>query len=116
MEVVGDPEANELLVLGWGSTQGAITGAVNWAQKAGLAVSRTHLRYVNPLPSDLGDVLSRFRHVLVPEMNMGQLAFLLRANYLKDVISMTKVRGKPFSRDEIFDKIKEILEADEHVH
>ena len=90
---------------------GAVAGAVRQARDEGLSVSQVHLRYVNPLPSDLGDVLSRFEKVLVPEMNSGQLAFLLRAEYLRDVISYSKVKGKPFFRTEIYDKIKEILET-----
>jgi len=107
----GDPEGGELLVLGWGSTLGAITGAVNFARQSGRPVSRAHLRYLNPFPRNLGEVLSRFDKVLVPEMNLGQLSLLLRARYLKDIISFTKVQGKPFFRDEIVHKIEEILEA-----
>jgi len=110
MEINGDPEG-DLLVLGWGSTLGAIAGAVRHARREGLNVSQAHLRFINPFPSDLGDVLSRFERVLVPEMNSGQLAFLLRAEYLREVISYSKVRGKPFFRTEIYDKIKEILET-----
>jgi 2-oxoglutarate ferredoxin oxidoreductase subunit alpha len=115
MQVHGEP-AGELLVLGWGSTAGAITGAVNAARQLGLRVSRAHLRYLNPMPPNLADVLSRFERVLVPEMNLGQLAFLLRGRFLKDVTSLTKVQGKPFTRQEIFEKIHEILEPDSHVH
>ncbi|MEE8367761.1 MAG: 2-oxoglutarate ferredoxin oxidoreductase subunit alpha, partial [Thermoanaerobaculia bacterium] len=113
LEVHGEQEG-ELLILGWGSTLGAITGAVNVARDAGIKVSRTHLRHLNPLPSDLGDVLARLRHVLVPEMNMGQLALLLRAKYLVDIVSFTKIQGKPFYRQEISDKIDEILESANH--
>jgi 2-oxoglutarate ferredoxin oxidoreductase subunit alpha len=115
IEVVGDP-SGELLVLGWGSTSGAITGAVNAAHKVGLKVSRAHLRFLNPFPANLGEVLSRFDRVLVPEMNLGQLALLLRARYLKDVITYSKVQGQPFHRQEIFQKIQEILELNSHVH
>ncbi len=115
IQVHGD-ESGELLVLGWGSTSGAITGAVNTAHKMGLKVSRAHLRHLNPFPANLGDVLSRFDKVLVPEMNLGQLALLLRARYLKDVISYSKVQGQPFHRQEIFQKIQEILELNAHVH
>ncbi len=115
IEVVGE-ESGELLVLGWGSTSGAITGAVNVARKDGLKVSRAHLRHLNPFPANLGDVLSRFDRVLVPEMNLGQLALLLRARYLKDIITYSKVQGQPFHRQEILDKIHEILELNAHVH
>jgi 2-oxoglutarate ferredoxin oxidoreductase subunit alpha len=114
LEVHGDPDG-ELLVLGWGSTAGAINGAVNMAEKLGLKVSRAHLRYLNPFPANLGEVLSRFARVLVPEMNLGQLALLLRARYLKDVQSLTKVQGQPFTRQEILEKIQQILES-KHVH
>ncbi len=115
LAVHGD-ESGELLVLGWGSTAGAITGAVNDARELGLRVSRTHLRYLNPFPSNLGEVLSRFDKVLVPEMNLGQLAMLLRARFLKDVITYSKVQGRPFTRQEIYDRILQLLELDRHVH
>ncbi|HSU83434.1 MAG TPA: 2-oxoglutarate ferredoxin oxidoreductase subunit alpha, partial [Thermoanaerobaculia bacterium] len=115
LQVFGDPQGGELLVLGWGSTAGAVTGAVNSARRKGLSVSRAHLRHLNPFPSNLGDVLARFDRVLLPEMNLGQLALLLRARYLKDVVTLSKVQGKPFSRQEILDKIQSILESN-HVH
>jgi 2-oxoglutarate ferredoxin oxidoreductase subunit alpha len=107
--VHGDPEGGGVLVLGWGSTAGAITGAVNRARREGLRVSRAHLRHLNPFPKNLGEVLAKFEHVLVPEMNMGQLALLLRAKFLKDVKSFSKVQGKPFFRHEIYGKIRELL-------
>ncbi|HEY3567144.1 MAG TPA: 2-oxoacid:acceptor oxidoreductase subunit alpha [Thermoanaerobaculia bacterium] len=115
LQVHGDPDGGALLVLGWGSTSGAITGAVNSARRKGLSVSRAHLRHLNPFPANLGEVLARFDRVLVPEMNLGQLALLLRAKYLKDIITLSKVQGKPFSRQEILDKIQSILESN-HVH
>ena len=110
VEINGDPEG-DLLVVGWGSTLGAVTGAVRQARREGLDVSQIHLKYLNPLPPNLGDVLTRFQRLLVPEMNSGQLALLLRAEFLREVISHSKVQGKPFFRYEIYDKIKEILEA-----
>ena len=109
--VHGDPEGGKLLVLGWGSTKGAITGAVKEARARGLPVSRVHLRHLNPLPPDLGDILERFDKVLLPEMNLGQLAMLLRAKYLKDIITLSKVQGKPFFRRDILDKIEQLLES-----
>lgn len=111
VEVHGDPTGGDLLVLGWGSTAGAITGAVNLARREGLKVSRAHLRWLNPLPKNLGEVLGRFERVLVPEMNLGQLSFLLRGHFLVDVISYSKVQGKPFFRHEILDRIKAALAA-----
>ncbi len=111
MEVHGSPQGGKLLVLGWGSSLGAITGAVNEARAQGWDVSRAHLRYLNPLPRDLGEVLSRFERVLLPEMNSGQLAMLLRARYLKDITTYSKIQGRPFGRAELLGKISEILEA-----
>ena len=110
LEINGDQEG-DLLVVGWGSTLGAVTGAVRQARGEGMKVSQIHLRHINPFPSDLGEILTRFQRILVPEMNSGQLALLLRAEYLREVISQSKVKGKPFFRYEIYDKIKEILEA-----
>jgi 2-oxoglutarate ferredoxin oxidoreductase subunit alpha len=109
LEVHGEPEGGPLLVLGWGSTAGAITGAVNLARRQGLKVSRAHLHHLNPFPKNLGDVLNRFERVLVPEMNLGQLALLLQGKYLKKIDSFPKVQGKPFFRFEIHDKIVEML-------
>ncbi|HET7509571.1 MAG TPA: 2-oxoacid:acceptor oxidoreductase subunit alpha, partial [Solirubrobacterales bacterium] len=109
-------DSGPLLVLGWGSTSGAITGAVQTARRQGLRVSRAHLRHLNPFPANLGEVLARFERVLVPEMNLGQLALLLRARYLKDIESLTKVQGQPFTRHEILERILHILEPNTHVH
>jgi 2-oxoglutarate/2-oxoacid ferredoxin oxidoreductase subunit alpha len=110
LEVDGEPEG-ELLVLGWGSTAGAITGAVKLARANGHRVSSAHLRHLNPFPANLGEVLGRFRQVLLPEMNSGQLALLLRGRYLKDIHSYSKVQGQPFKRQEIFDRIVSMLEG-----
>lgn len=107
-EVFG-PESGKLLVIGWGSTLGAITGGVNMAHKEGLEVSRLHIRHLNPLPNDLGEIMDRFETVLLPELNSGQLAMLLRAQTLKDIVPMNKIQGRPFSRDEIYDRIVELL-------
>jgi 2-oxoglutarate/2-oxoacid ferredoxin oxidoreductase subunit alpha len=108
VQVHGDP-SGKLLVLGWGSTEGTLTGAVNRLREQGHSVSRAHLRWLNPFPKNLGEVLSRFERVLVPEMNGGQLALLLRAKYLVDVVSFSRVQGRPFFRHEIEAKAKEIL-------
>jgi 2-oxoglutarate ferredoxin oxidoreductase subunit alpha len=107
---VSGPDRGELLVLGWGSTHGAITAAVKAARERGLQVSHAHLRYLNPLPADLGDLLGRFRRVLLPELNLGQLSMLLRARYLVDIEPFTKVAGQPFKVAEIQQKIEQILE------
>jgi 2-oxoglutarate ferredoxin oxidoreductase subunit alpha len=103
----------DLLILGWGSTFGAIAAAVNTGRDEGLEISRVHLRHLNPFPSNLGEVLAGFKRVLIPEMNGGQLALLIRARFLVDAISYTKVQGKPFFRSEILAKAREILEADD---
>ncbi len=115
LEIDGAP-TGDLLILGWGSTYGAIAAAVNTGREAGLNVSRAHLRYLNPFPKNLGEVLAGFKRVLIPEMNCGQLALLIRARYLVDAISFTKVQGKPFFRREILDKAREILEAEADVN
>jgi 2-oxoglutarate ferredoxin oxidoreductase subunit alpha len=109
-EVYGAP-AGDLLVVGWGSTYGAITAAVHDLQHHGKAVSHVHLRYLNPLPGDLGDILSRFTKVLVPEMNMGQLVKVLRAEYLVDAVGLNKIQGLPFKVSEITNRINRMLEA-----
>jgi 2-oxoglutarate ferredoxin oxidoreductase subunit alpha len=108
LRVMGQPEG-ELLVVGWGGTYGAITSAVERMQAGGASVSSIHLRYLNPFPRNLGDILSRFNQVLVPELNAGQLVLLLRAKYLVDAISYSKVQGKPFKIAEITQKIEELL-------
>jgi len=108
VEVFGQPKG-KVLVLGWGSTYGAITTAVEQLQSKGASVSSAHLRYLNPFPRDLGEVLSRFETVLVPELNLGQLALLVRAKYLVDVVSFSKVKGKPFKVSELINKITEYL-------
>jgi 2-oxoglutarate ferredoxin oxidoreductase subunit alpha len=101
--------SGELLVLGWGSTYGAIATAVAKCQARGMDVSSAHLRYLDPLPKNTGDVLRSFRRVLIPEMNLGQLRAHLRAMFLVDAIGLNKVQGKPFMVNEIEDKITELL-------
>ena len=99
---VDDPTGDaELLVLGWGSTYGPIGAAARRVRQLGHPVATAHLRHLNPLPDNLGDVLRRYRRVLVPEMNLGQLALLLRGHYLVDVQSYTKVAGLPFRAEEL---------------
>jgi 2-oxoglutarate ferredoxin oxidoreductase subunit alpha len=110
VEVVGADDA-ELLVLGWGSTYGALRAGVNNAVAEGWPVAHAHLRYINPLPSNLGDVLAAHRLVLVPELNRGQLSRVVRAEYLVDAISYSKVQGQPFKARELIDKIHELLEG-----
>jgi 2-oxoglutarate ferredoxin oxidoreductase subunit alpha len=105
----GDPEG-DLLVVAWGSTYGAVTAAVRAQRAKGRKVAHLHLRHLNPLPANLGDVLGRYRKVLVPEINLGQLRFVLRATYLVDAIGFNKVEGKPFTISELEGKIEEVLQ------
>lgn len=109
-EVLGD-EHGDLLVVGWGSTYGAITSAVERCRKKGLSVSSVHLRYLEPTPGNLGEILSRFDRVLVPEMNLGQLVHRLRDRYLVDAVGFHKVQGKPFAISEIEARIEAELET-----
>ncbi|HEX8090110.1 MAG TPA: 2-oxoacid:acceptor oxidoreductase subunit alpha [Blastocatellia bacterium] len=109
LEVFGQSQGR-LLVVGWGSTYGAITSAVEEMQKQGKSVSSIHLRHLNPFPRNLGEILGRFDRVLVPELNMGQLAMLLRAKYLVPAVSYPKVKGKPFKISELTAKIEELYE------
>ena len=106
-----DGEPGGLLVLGWGSTYGAITSAVRRARSLGHKVSQLHLRHLNPLPANLGDVLASYDRVLVPEINMGQLAFLLQGHYLCPIDRLNKVQGLPFTASEIVDRIVELAET-----
>ena len=99
--VAGDVDDAELLVVGWGSTWGAIDGAANRCRARGRKVAHAHLVHLNPFPANLGEVLARYPRVVVPEMNLGQLSRLLRAEYLVDAHSVTKVQGVPFSAGEL---------------
>lgn len=99
---VDDPSGGaELLILGWGSSFGPIGEACRRARRRGIKVAHAHLRYLNPLPPNLGELLGRYRRVVLPEMNLGQLALLLRGRYLVDIQSVTKVAGMAFRADEI---------------
>jgi 2-oxoglutarate ferredoxin oxidoreductase subunit alpha len=108
LQVFG-PERGDVLVLGWGSTYGALRSAVERLQSQGEAVSHAHLRHLNPFPRNTGDVLSSFRRVLCPEVNMGQLRMLLRDRYLVDIVGLNKVRGKPFRIAEIEEAVRLLI-------
>jgi 2-oxoglutarate/2-oxoacid ferredoxin oxidoreductase subunit alpha len=108
IEIFGDPTA-ELLIVGWGSTKGAIEAGVTRALAAGKKVASIHLRFINPLPSDLGAVLSQFSQYLVPEMNNGQLVKVLRSEFLLPFEAMNKIQGRPFGPSEIAAKISEMV-------
>lgn len=106
--VDGDKEG-DLLIIGWGSTYGAITSAVERSRAKGKSVSYVHLRYINPLPKNLGEILYNFKKILVPELNKGQLLSVLRAKYLVPAIGFNKVQGLPFKAAELENKIDELL-------
>jgi len=107
-EVHGSQKGS-LLLVGWGSTYGAIRTAVEHKQEAGKSVSRIHIRHLNPLPNDLADIFSRFDKILIPEINSGQLIHVIRDKYLVNAIPFNKVQGLPFFSSEIEAKIDEIL-------
>lgn len=108
---VDDPDdAARVLVLGWGSSYGPVAAGVRAARESGLSVAHAHLRHLNPFPANLGSVLRRYDRVLVPEMNLGQLALLLRARYLVDVVGYNRVRGLPFTSGELVDAISQLAQ------
>lgn len=104
---VEGPAEGDILLVGWGSTYGSIRAAREEAQERGLKVGHLHLRYLNPFPANLGRALGKFRKVLVPELNLGQLLFLLRAKFLVDARGINRVQGRPF-------KVSELIEVIEH--
>jgi 2-oxoglutarate ferredoxin oxidoreductase subunit alpha len=107
---VGD-KTGKLLVLGWGSTHGAIREAVTRCRARGLSVSHAHVRNLNPFPRNLGELLNGFERVLVPELNMGQLVKLIRARYLIAADSYAKIEGLPFKIEELETRIRKMLES-----
>ncbi|HEX2679247.1 MAG TPA: hypothetical protein VHM19_21500, partial [Polyangiales bacterium] len=111
-EVEGD-QSGDLLVIGWGDTYGAIQAGVATVRNEGRGpkVGHVQLRWINPFPNDLGEIMKRFKRVLVPEINLGQLVKLIRAKYLIDARSLPKIQGQPFKESEIVAGIKQILEA-----
>jgi 2-oxoglutarate/2-oxoacid ferredoxin oxidoreductase subunit alpha len=108
VEVMGE-KSGKVLVLGWGSTYGSISSAVEKMQREGKSVSSAHLRYLNPFPRNLGEVLAGFETVIIPEMNLGQLCTMIRARYLVDAVPFSKVKGRPFQIREIVRKVEEYL-------
>ena len=98
-------DSGDILIVGWGSTYGAIRSAVETLREEGKSVSHVQLRYLNPLPKNLGDVLLKYKKVIVPELNLGQLNSILRSKYLVDSIGLNKIKGKPFTVEEIYNKI-----------
>ena len=103
-------EKGKLIIIGWGSTYGAIKGAVVDAREKGYDVSHAHIRYLKPFPKNLGEILYNFEHVLIPEMNTGQLLRVIRDKFMIPAIGLNKIQGMPFNTDEIYKKIEEMIE------
>ena len=108
---VGGAQQGDVLVVGWGGTYGALAGAVKDMVSRGKAVGHVHIRHMNPLPPDLADILARFKKILVPELNMGQLVKIIRAEFLVDAIGMNKIQGRPFKISELVTRIQRLLDA-----
>jgi 2-oxoglutarate ferredoxin oxidoreductase subunit alpha len=106
---IDGPAHGRVLVLSWGGTYGACATAVQQVRNAGGSVAHVHLRYLNPLPADLREILHNYDHVLIPELNLGQLALLIRGRYLIDAVGLNKVQGRPFHVSEVVAKIQELL-------
>jgi 2-oxoglutarate ferredoxin oxidoreductase subunit alpha len=109
-EIEGPP-GGKLLVMSWGGTYGACATGVRQARAAGANVSHVHLRYLNPFPSNLGEIIKRFEKVLIPELNRGQLRMIIRGEFLVDAIGLNKIQGKPFAVREIVEKIQQVLKT-----
>jgi 2-oxoglutarate ferredoxin oxidoreductase subunit alpha len=103
------PEKGKVLVLGWGSTYGAIKSAVAELLKEGKEVSHVHLRYIRPFPKNLGTIIKNFDNVLIPELNNGQLIKIIRDKYLVDAKGFNKIKGIPFKKSEVVEEIKKLL-------
>ncbi len=111
VEVYGD-DGGDALIVGWGSTYGAIREAVNRLREEGLRVGHAHVRWLSPLQPGLEEALARYRRVIVPELNLGQLVRVIRERFLIDAIALTKVQGQPFKAAQLVERIRASL-ADE---
>ncbi|MBL1216378.1 MAG: 2-oxoacid:acceptor oxidoreductase subunit alpha [Planctomycetes bacterium] len=109
-EIQGE-QSGDLLIIGWGGTYGSIYSATNKLLQAGHKVGTVHLRYINPLPNDLGDIIKRFKRVAIPELNLGQLSIMIRSKYLVDAVGINKVKGKPFLVAELVEQLSALLPA-----
>ena len=111
-QTIEGPDSGDLLVISWGGTYGAVRTAVRQCIAQGHKVAHAHLRYLNPFPKNLGDLISRYEKVLVPELNCGQLRFVLRGTYLVDAVGYNKIQGKPFLVSELVEQIHALVEGD----
>jgi len=109
LQSVQGPESGGVLLLGWGGTYGSITTAADRLRKMGYEVSNAHVRYLNPFPSNLGDVLARFDTIIVPEINQGQLRRLIRDRYLVDAIGINEMRGRMFRVEDLVTRTIELM-------
>ena len=108
IEVFGE-DSGELLVLSWGGVYGSVKSAVKKSQDLGGSVSHVHLRYINPFPKNLADILLKFNKVLIPEINLGQLSTIIRSKYLIDTLNFNRVSGKPFTTTVNYEKNEKII-------
>jgi 2-oxoglutarate ferredoxin oxidoreductase subunit alpha len=108
---VDGPASGKLLVISWGGTYGACATGVRQARDNGASVSHVHLRFLNPFPSNLGDIIGRFEKVLIPELNRGQLRMIIRSQFLVDAVGLNKIQGKPFAVREVVEKIEAVLKS-----
>jgi 2-oxoglutarate ferredoxin oxidoreductase subunit alpha len=108
---VAGPDSADVLLLGWGSTYGAIATAAKRLNDKGHAVAVAHMRYLNPFPANTGDVLARFKTVIIPEINRGQLQMLIRSRYLVDAIGINRVRGRAFLVDDLVNQVLKIIKG-----
>jgi 2-oxoglutarate ferredoxin oxidoreductase subunit alpha len=109
LEVEDGDEDAKVLVLGWGSTYGPIGAACRALRQRGLPIAQAHLRHLNPMPRNLGDVLARYDRVVIPEMNLGQLAQVIRGRFLVDAVAYNQVRGLPFTAAELEAMLEEVV-------
>ena len=103
------PDKGDLLIIGWGSSYGAIKTAYDRLTDEGKVLSYVHLKHLNPFPANLGEILDRFERIYIPEMNLGQLKTIIQAKYLKPVIGYHKVTGQPFKASEIEEQLRKLL-------
>jgi 2-oxoglutarate ferredoxin oxidoreductase subunit alpha len=108
-EIAHGAHEGDVLILGWGSTYGVITTVVQNLMKEGIKVSHCHLRYIRPFPRNLGEILTKFKKVIVPEINNGQLVKIIRSEFLIDAIPYNKIKGTPITQSELSDFIKSTL-------